>query len=224
MDKPKRPKSDDRKGRPLTHDEFWNTHAELESSEEDACLAPLFLFAQAEGLRVKEATVLGWDGIDQAQGFVTVSSDNKTGRSRMVPLGKVAAGVLDSLPDEVRHVSGRVFLNEDGQPLDSVRGRNRISQRVGAAMRRAGVHSTAEGRASFKATRTTLGTVLAERGHSLHLIGALLGHAWARENVTAEHYARVRAKELRPLVETFDNWLQDGHSQDTFGTETASNA
>jgi len=208
----------------LTHDEFWNTHAELESSEEDACLAPLFLFAQAEGLRVKEATVLGWDGIDQAQGFVTVSSDNKTGRSRMVPLGKVAAGVLDSLPDEVRHVSGRVFLNEDGQPLDSVRGRNRISQRVGAAMRRAGVHSTAEGRASFKATRTTLGTVLAERGHSLHLIGALLGHAWARENVTAEHYARVRAKELRPLVETFDNWLQDGHSQDTFGTETASNA
>lgn len=223
VDKPKRSKSDDRKGRPLTHDEFWRTHAELVEGGEAACIAPLFLFAQAQGLRLKEATVLGWDGIDQTQGFVTICSDNKTGCSRMVPLGEVGAEVLGSLP-EVRHVSGRVFLDENGQPLDGVRGRNRVSQRVAAAMRRSGVFSTAEGRASFKAVRTTLATVLAENGHSLYLIAELLGHAWAKDNVTGRHYARVRTKELRPLVETFDNWLRDGHIQDTFGTGAASNA
>ena len=213
VDKPERTYSDSQKGRPLTLDEVRDTIAALE--EQDPWLAPLFRFALSTGLRLKEVVLLTWDRIDRQQGFASVSSDNKSGRPRTIPLGLAAFESLDSL-STLRHVSGRVFLDEHGSPLDDEKGRNRVSQRTAAAMRAAGVQSTAEGKASFKASRTTIGTVLAEAGHSLYLVGELLGHAWARQTVTAEYYARVRTKELRPLVDTFDEWLrQVGNSGKT---------
>jgi len=136
-----------------------------------------------------------------------------------VPLGEFGAGVLDALPSpEAPHISRRVFLDEEGQPLD----RTRISRRISAAMRRAGVNSTPEGVASLKSVRTTLGTVLAEAGRSLYLVGELLGHK--QPSVTAVHYARVRTAELRPLVDAFDGWVRDGHLQDTFTEGAGSNA
>jgi integrase len=183
----------------LTRTEIEQTAAELEA--QDPWLAPVFLFALGTGARLKEAVLMTWDRLDLEGGLVRISGDNKTGAPRQVPLGEIARAALESIPTDVRHVEGYVFLNEEGQALTDDKGRNRVSQRTAAAMRRAKVEG-----ASFKATRPTIGTVLAEAGHSDLLIAELLGHAWAKSNVTGRHYIRVHVNHLRPLVAALDGW------------------
>jgi len=199
--------------RPLSREEIERTIAELESSE--PWLAPIFRFALATGARLKEAALMTWDRIDREAAVVWISGDNKTGVAREVPLGRVAAEAIDAADDGVRSVEGYVFLDEQGQPLTDDKGRNRISQRTAAAMRRAGVEG-----ASFKSVRTTIGTELVGRGFSDALVGELLGHAWAKQNVTGRYYVRVRVEHLRPLVEAFDRWISNGLETDTKGVAT----
>ena len=196
VDRPKEPKRPE--ARPMTHGEITATLAEL--GQRDAWLAPLFRFALASGIRLKEATGLRWDSIDRSERVARIGYDNKTETPRDVPLGASALAVLDDL---AQHVDGFVFHDEHGHGLHTDRERNRVSKRTAAAMSRARVRG-----ASFNSNRPTLGTVLAEDGFSDVLIGDLLGHAWARRNVTGRHYIRrARVDTLRPLVERWDCWL-----------------
>lgn len=88
---------------------------------------------------------------------------------------------------------------------------------------RDGIPHTAEGQSSFKPTRTTAGSVLAGRGLSRFLIGSLLGHSQETEgNATDKFYMKVEAEGLRPVVETFDNWILNGHFQKTLIGEAVS--
>ncbi len=193
VEKPPEPENLDR---PLSRDE-WSRLTEAA----EPWLKPILQMAAATGARLKEVVGLVWENVDLKDGIVYFSSDNKTGKPRAVPFGRVARSVLSEVQSS-RFRKGAVFLDAKGRPYTSTPARNRISKRTKAAMRAAAIRD-----ASFKSIRTTVGTVLAEADHSEVKIATLLGHSWARDRITGKHYIRIRINHLRPLVETLDEWL-----------------
>jgi site-specific recombinase XerD len=193
----------------LTRDQIADTLAELELA--DPWAAPVFRFIVGTGCRLQEA-LIERAAIDRAAGAVTLNR-GKTDRRETIPLGEVARQALDHAADrdKIRDLdalpSAQVFRDERGRPLydpdrpQDRRGRNRLSQRIAAAMRRAGID------ASVKATRSTVGSLLAQRGHPEFLVGRLLGHSWASSTTTGKYYVSTNVESLRPLVAAIDSWF-----------------
>ena len=177
----------------------------------EAWLVPIHTMAVAAGgRRLAEVVGLRWDDVDLENRLLHFEIP-KTSDVLTVPLGSAARQVLKGL---VRHVrSPYCFVDGTGEPYTSIRQRNRISKRTKAAMKRAGIEG-----GTFKSLRTTAATWLAKRGFSEIQIAALLSHAWAGRNVTA-NYIDLAADDLRPLIDTLDAILlrgnSDGHLLDT---------
>ena len=175
-------------------------------------LKPILLMTLAAGgPRLKEVVGLRWDNIDRRGGVIYFSSDNKSGKPRRVPLGKVAAGVLKEQTRRLQ--SPFVFTTSEGDDYTGQRQRNRVSQRTRAAARAAGIET---GRV-FHTLRHTVGSWLGQSGFTELHLAQLLGHADDGKSMT-RRYVHLRADHLRPLVETLDKiLLQDGHSSGHHG-------
>jgi integrase/recombinase XerD len=149
----------------------------------------------AGGRRLAEVVGLRWDDVDFENGLLHFEIP-KTDDVLTVPMGCVAREVLKG---QVRHMRNPyVFVDGAGEPYTSTRQRNRVSQRTRAAMRRAGIEQ-----GTFKSLRTSAATWLAHRGFSEIQIAALLSHAWAGRNVTA-NYIDLAAADLKPLIAALD--------------------
>ena len=126
------------------------------------------------GMRRGEVLNLRWSEVDSERAQLRLA-DSKTG-AKVVQMGAPALWVLDSLP----RVEGGiyVFASGDGtRPLESVR-------RVWDAVRLEAKLQDVR----FHDLRHSFASSLADEGHSLILIGSLLGH---KEVSTTQRYAHL---------------------------------
>lgn len=125
------------------------------------------------GWREKEALTLRWDAVDLTQAIATLA-DTKTGRSKR-PL---SAPVVALLSDQ-EQVEGSPFVfpgKISGQPLKEIQ-RLWYAVRFAAGLEDVRLHDLRHSMASFAAAQ----------GHSLLLIGKLLGHKDQRSTARYAH-------------------------------------
>jgi integrase len=138
------------------------------------------------GWREKEALTLRWDAVDFERGIVTLE-DTKAGRStRALP-----APALKLIASQPRR-AGSPFVfpgRVDGKPLQEIQ---RLWYAVRAAAKLEGVrlHDLRHSVASFAAAQ----------GHSLFLIGKLLGHKDQRSTSRYAHLADDARKTMADSV------------------------
>ncbi len=139
-------------------------------------LKDIYTFLWHTGLRITELINLKWADVDMKRGWMIIMF-SKSGRSRGVPLNKVAAGVLEKFPTAKR--TGYVFKNRRGEPLK----RTAISHSFKKAVRRAGLP---EG----------LQSSLATTFHGKHRVNARDGYhnrvKTSRAFVHTDNFLRVR--------------------------------
>lgn len=144
-----------------------------------AALYLLFL----TGLRKSEVLGIRWEDIDFEQKLLRIP-DTKNGEPHHIPLTVEACRVLQSVPKTGRHV----FMWRGKQMLDFRKSWDNIRRRAGMPHLR--VHDI----------RRTVGSWLAQEGHSLHLIGEVLNHKDPR---STRVYARFQKEHIRQALETF---------------------
>ena len=165
-------------------------------------LVPLFRFAVVTGLRLKELVGLRWEEVDREAGLLHLSSDNKVGRPRVVPLGCVEAEVLAG-QEATRFRGGHVFLDGKGELLAMERNRKRISVETTRTMRRLGIRD-----ASFHTLRHTAATWAgkANRLIGVHVPKDLVSELLYGSTVkrTVDRYFHLGADDLRMVVDALD--------------------
>ena len=148
----------------------------------------------ATGLRIGEVVALTVHDVDLDAGLCTVRQ-SKSGRSRVVPLGKEATRWLREYLDHVRPRQNRLaphhracFLGHAGRPLtpNTIRILLRHYTRTAKIGRRVTCHTL----------RHTCATHLLEAGADLVAIKELLGH---RDLSTTQLYTRVRPIEIKSM-------------------------
>jgi integrase/recombinase XerD len=157
------------------------------------CLARL-------GLRAGEVARLSLEDVDWRQGRLRLAAP-KGRRERHLPLpqevGQALAAYLRRVPR--RGLSRALFRTRGGQrPLRS----GWLSQRVGAALVRAGLG--ASGKAAHL-LRRTFATHLIQQGASLKAVADLLGHASLS---TTQVYAKVNLPMLRAVAQPWPEEVQ----------------
>ena len=145
------------------------------------------------GLRAGEVAGLTLDDLDWRHGQLRLAAP-KGRRERRLPLpeevGKALAAYLRSAPPT--GPNRQIFRTGRGQrPLRS----DWLSQRVGAAMARAGVGAPGRG---AHLLRRTFATHLVQQGVSLKAVADLLGHASLS---TTQVYAKVNLPMLRQVAQ-----------------------
>jgi integrase/recombinase XerC len=125
----------------------------------------------SSGLRLSELAALRWDQIDTASGLVTVTG--KGNRTRMVPLGRMAAAALARWNRVRGNYAGfdvpRVFVSRLGKPI-SVR---TIQERIRYWARRQGLPQEVHPHL----LRHSFASHLLESSGDLRAVQELLGHA-----------------------------------------------
>lgn len=149
------------------------------------------------GLRVSELVSLRAAQVDWDEDFLRITG--KGGKTRYVPLGKVAAQALrdyltDARPKLLRH--GRradtLFLSVRGESLTRERIRQIIKKRAAMAGLPENVYP--------HLLRHSFATHLLENGADLRVIQDMLGHA---DLATTQIYTHVDRKRLVSMIETF---------------------
>lgn len=137
------------------------------------------------GFRKSELRLLKWEDVDFALGQIRLP-DTKAGRTHYLPLSEPARRILGALPrfeDNVYVFCGR----HRGKPLNSVNLHwNRIRKEAG--LEDVWVHDL----------RATLGSLMAQHGVGLALIGKVLNHSKAD---TTKRYARFQLDPVAKVVE-----------------------
>jgi integrase len=138
------------------------------------------------GWREKEALTLRWDAIDFSRGIVTLE-DTKAGRStRALPNPALALIAEQPKLEGCPYVfPGKV----DGKPLQEIQ-RLWYSVRAAAGLEGVRLHDLRHSVASFAAAQ----------GHSLYLIGKLLGHKDQRSTARYAHLAEDARKAMADSV------------------------
>jgi integrase len=152
------------------------------------------------GWREKEALTLRWDAVDFARRLVSLE-DTKAGRS-IRALSAPASVLISEQPklDGNPHVfPGKI----EGKPLKEIQ-RLWYAVRAAAGLEGVRLHDLRHSVASFAAAD----------GHSLYLIGTLLGHKDQRSTARYAHLADDARKALADSVGThIDSMLRSGHAQ-----------
>lgn len=149
------------------------------------------------GLRVSELVSLRAAQVDWDEDFLRITG--KGGKTRYVPLGKVAAGAMRRYLQEARPKLLRpdtrgdtLFLSVRGEPLTRERIRQIIKKRAALAGLPENVYP--------HLMRHSFATHLLENGADLRVIQDMLGHA---DLATTQIYTHVDRKRLVSIVETF---------------------
>jgi integrase len=95
----------------------------------------LVLFLMLTGARMSEALELEWGDVSLSDRWVVFRNTKRNGEDRGVPLHPQLVAMLANL----RHRSGRVFLNNRGEPYAEREGGGHIKTAWAAACRRAGI-------------------------------------------------------------------------------------
>ncbi|MEE9453506.1 MAG: site-specific integrase [Paracoccaceae bacterium] len=148
-----------------------------------ACIKLLAL----TGARKSEITKLRWENVDFANSYIYLD-DSKTG-AKIIPLGRVALKVLSEQP-RLKNVPW-VFPSDRAAGETNYQGIEKIwhKVRVKLDMPKVRIHDL---RHSFAAVGAT-------SGHSLPIIGAILGH---REVSTTQRYAHLADLPVKQATNT----------------------
>ena len=161
-------------------------------------LRPLIMMAVGTWMRLGEVVALRWDEIDRAAGVLTVGPGNKTNRMRHVPIGRIAAEVLDG---QVRHLRSLfVFVDALGVDYTSESARNDIKKATTAAMKTAEIEG-----ATFKTLRKTAGSLMVQAGVPIYEVSNILGHSTVE--ITQRHYAHLALEHLGAGISKLDQAL-----------------
>lgn len=155
----------------------------------------LMVLMFSTGLRASEVVGLCVEDIDADKGLIVVRR-GKGGKFRVVPLGRAAEKALYKYLDHARRRcygadEGRLFLTDDGKPLDV----NALWKTLHKRGRRAGVHTHPHKFRHSAAIQYLRG------GGRLETLKAMLGHTTL--NMTL-HYARLAGVDLTTAHETAD--------------------
>lgn len=160
--------------------DFYPTFLEAVEKEE-APYPTIIKLLLHTGLRKTELLSLKWENVDLDSSLAKIPT-TKNGRPHMLPLTKVAVGLIKELPkdnDYLFHYQGYPLLDIK-RPWDRIRTRiNRPDLRI---------HDL----------RRTIGSWLAQSGVSLHLIGEVLNH---KNPKTTMVYARFQKGHVREAIE-----------------------
>ncbi len=149
------------------------------------------------GLRVSELVSLDLDSWHREAGFLRCIGKGK--KERIVPLGRVAAKVLERY---VRQERPTLVRASPAMPALFVRrgGRRLTRQRVWQVLRRAATAGLITKRISPHTLRHSFATHLLERGADLRTVQVLLGHT----NIsTTQRYTHVDRARLKRVHEQF---------------------
>jgi integrase len=180
----------------------WVTHNELPrvidaiDLEADPFVRAAFWLYLLTGVRRQELLSAKWTDIDFSTRIFSIR-ENKSGRAHHVPLSQPAIEILGKLPRQTDNsyvIPGR----------DPGKARVNLSKPWGRIRKRAGIEDV-----RIHDLRRTVGSWLAQRGNSLHLIGKILNHS---SPTTTRVYARFSEDQSRVALE--------GHAQEILGAAT----
>ena len=144
------------------------------------------------GLRVSEVVGLDRENIDFAGGVVRVLGKGR--KERLVPLGKIAARVLEKYLEKrgpARETAGAaLFLNARGGRLSS--------RSVADLVRKYGLKAGIQKNLTPHAVRHSFATHLLQNGADLRVIQELLGHS---SLATTQRYTHI---DVKRLLEVYD--------------------
>lgn len=131
-------------------------------------LSQVVRWAIGTGMDRREVVTLSWAAVDERIGVVHAPR-GKTGTDRRIPINATLRSILAGTR-RVRsiHGGGRVFLDDQGQPLST--------ERVKTTLRRAYDRAGVEVKAPFKIFRHTFASRLVMAGVDAPTIARLLGH------------------------------------------------
>ena len=167
---------------------------------QNACTADFRLLVRGAletGCRYGELTSMKMADFNSDSGTVRVR-ESKSGRVRHVNLTVSGQDFFDELVADKKRLEF-MFLRADGEPW----GKSHQMRPMRKACKKAKISPPL----SFKALRTTYGSLLAMEGVPLQVIGAALGHKGTR--ITEQHYAHLLpdhiADTIRDKLPTFSN-------------------
>ena len=174
-------------------DEEWQDRIIAEIRERDR---PIFQFIRTYGCRPGEARALQWEDIDFEKETITIQRTfsgagcnhlqpfTKTRRIRNIPFVPGLREILKGL----RGIGGYVFRNKNGRPYTSDlsriwrEARNQIDAPVVSL---------------YQGTRHSFGTQKAIEGHSLKIIGDIMGHTRPQ---TTQRYAAATLEGMKRVL------------------------
>ena len=125
----------------------------------------------SSGLRLSELTTLNWDQVDLASGMVTVTG--KGNRSRMVPVGRIAAEALlewrKARASFASFEEPRVFVSKQGKPI--------ATRTIQARIRHWAQHQGMPQNIYPHLLRHSFASHMLESSGDLRAVQELLGHA-----------------------------------------------
>lgn len=168
----------------LTVDEVTRLMREVESLE-NIHLKGFYWLSLLLGTRRGELLRARWQDVDLVRGVLRLP-ETKQGKVHTIPLSASARAIFDQLPRE----AANEFVFPGAKPGSSL---VEIRSSWDRIRRNAGVEDV-----RFHDLRRTLGSWMAQRGASLPLIGAVLGHS---QPSTTQIYARFRDDSARGALE-----------------------
>jgi integrase len=181
------------------------------TAEAVAWLKPILTMAVSTGMRLKEVVGIRWEDWDREADALHLSDDNKTARTRTIPLNTWSRNVLAG---QVRHVrSPFVFTDAEGKPHTSPSSRDRIGRETSAAMVRAKIDG-----ATFKDLRHTAASLMVQSGVPLYEVQKILGHSTP---LMTQRYAHLAPGHLRGAIDKLDAALQAPATQTATQPSTA---
>lgn len=140
------------------------------------------------GCRYGELINMKVSDLNLDAGTVTIR-ESKSGKVRHSHLTETGLDFFAVAASEKKR-SERLFLRQDGQPW----GKSHQKRRMAFACKKAQIEPSI----SFKALRTTYGSLLALQGVPLQVIAAALGHADTR--ITEKHYAHLLPNYVADMI------------------------
>jgi integrase len=161
--------------------------AALEHADTPVYLRQLCILAQNTGLRRGELFKLKWSSVSiRRSELVVTAATAKSAKTRHVPLNAAARAVLEEV-DNVRHVSGYVFVNtETGAPFTT------LKKSWAALAQRAQLEDF-----TFHDLRHDFASRLVQAGVNLYEVKDLLGHSTI---TLTERYAHLAPHQKRAAV------------------------
>ena len=148
----------------------------------DSCqpfLRNLVSAAIRTGMRRGELLALRWRAVDFDRGELLVEpATEKTGRGRVVPLGRVLLETLRAMKSARATIaldgSDAVFVSRDGGELTEKVVRSSFTRAVRLCE---GIPLSKRGKVTFHTLRHTAASLMVGRGVPLHDVGKILGHS-----------------------------------------------
>lgn len=163
-------------------------------------LLDLIRLAVNTGMRLGELTSLRWGAIDFSEGFIEVLSTpeepTKSGSDRRIPMTDEANALLQRLHEDRtgRGPAEHVLKGYKGGPLNGRYASKRFKHYIREAK--------LDERFSFHSLRHTCASWLVQRGVSLPMVQAILGHA---DPSTTERYAHMAPDAMKQAISVLDS-------------------